>query len=352
MSDKEMNDMELEELERLDQMVTEALLRDSATAPDADSEWQKLAARMSANSEESAPSAASPAIPYQEEPEQRFSLRALWTVVGTVAAIALVVVLLNIKGIQNDQSSIYQAKAEPTDIVILDEQENERVVKGNELTLAQAQVVENHTVVVPEGKDMKLTLADGTQVWLNANSRFTYPTAFTGKERKVSLQGEAYFKVAHDAQHPFIVKAGDMQTRVLGTEFNVDASDASHPHVTLVEGSVSVSAVSHYMNKVIVPGEDAALNQQGEIMVSHVDTNDVACWREGIELFDDVTLRDILVQMGSWYNVSVVCHDDAILNTHLRYMYDRKQGLEEAVKMLNQISNNKIKLHNNTILVE
>ena len=352
MSDKEMNDMELEELERLDQMVTEALLRDSATVPDADSEWQKLAARMSANSEESAPSAASPAIPYQEEPEQRFSLRALWTVVGTVAAIALVVVLLNIKGIQNDQSSIYQAKAEPTDIVILDEQENERVVKGNELTLAQAQVVENHTVVVPEGKDMKLTLADGTQVWLNANSRFTYPTAFTGKERKVSLQGEAYFKVAHDAQHPFIVKAGDMQTRVLGTEFNVDASDASHPHVTLVEGSVSVSSVSHYMNKVIVPGEDAALNQQGEIMVSHVDTNDVACWREGIELFDDVTLRDILVQMGSWYNVSVVCHDDVVLNTHLRYMYDRKQSLEEAVKMLNQISNNKIKLHNNTILVE
>ena len=106
------------------------------------------------------------------------------------------------------------------------------------------------------------------------------------------------------------------------------------------------------MNKVIVPGEDAALNVQGEIKVSHVDTNDVACWREGIELFDDVSLRDILVQMGSWYNVSVVCHDDAVLNTHLRYMYDRKQGLEEAVKMLNQISNNKIKLHNNTILVE
>lgn len=271
---------------------------------------------------------------------------------GTVAAIALVVVLLNIKGIQKNQSSIYQAKAEPTDIVILDEQENERVVKGNELTLAQAQVVENHTVVVPEGKDMKLTLADGTQVWLNANSRFTYPTAFTGKERKVSLQGEAYFKVAHDAQHPFIVHAGDMQTRVLGTEFNVDASDASHPHVTLVEGSVSVSSVSHHMNKVIVPGEDAALNAQGEIKVSHVDTNDVACWRDGIELFDDVTLRDILVQMGSWYNVSVVCHDDAALSTHLRYMYDRKQSLEEAVKMLNQISNNKIKLHNNTILVE
>lgn len=351
MSDKDMNDMGMEEQELLGQMVTEALLRDSHTAPDAGSEWQKLAARMSANSDDSILSAVSSA-PCQEESAQHFSLRALWTVVGTVAAIALVVVLLNIKGVPNDKSSIYQAKAEPTDIVILDEQENERVVKGNEMTLAQAQVVENHTVVVPEGKDMKLTLADGTQVWLNANSRFTYPTAFTGKERKVSLQGEAYFKVAHDVQHPFIVYAGDMQTRVLGTEFNVDASDTSHPHVTLVEGSVSVSSMNHPANKVIVPGEDAALNLQGEIKVSHVDTNDVACWRDGIELFDDVALRDILVQMGSWYNVSVVCHDDAVLNAHLRYMYDRKQGLEEAVRMLNQISNNKIKLHNHTILVE
>lgn len=332
MSDIEMNDMGMEEQALLGQMVTEALLRDSQAAPDASSEWQKLAARMNANSKK--------------------PLRPLWIAISAAAAIALVVVLLHVRGIYEDKSSIYQAKAEPTDIVILDEEENERVVKGNELTLAQTQEVENHTVVVPEGKDMKLTLADGTQVWLNANSRFTYPTSFTGKERKVSLQGEAYFKVAHDAQHPFIVHAGDMQTRVLGTEFNVDASDASHPHVTLVEGSVSVSSMNHPANKVIVPGEDAALNAQGEIKVSHVDTNDVACWRDGIELFDDVTLRDILVQMGSWYNVSVVCHDDAALSTHLRYMYDRKQSLEEAVKMLNQISNNKIKLHNNTILVE
>ena len=349
MSDIEMNDMGMEEQELLGQMVTEALLRDSQAAPDASSEWQKLAARMSANSEKPALSAESS---ISEAPVRRFSLRPLWISVSAAAAIALVVVLLHVRGIHEDKSSIYQAKAEPTDIVILDEEENERVVKGNELTLAQTQEVENHTVVVPEGKDMKLTLADGTQVWLNANSRFTYPTSFTGKERKVSLQGEAYFKVAHDAQHPFIVHAGDMQTRVLGTEFNVDASDASHPHVTLVEGSVSVSSMNHPTNKVIVPGEDAALNAQGEIKVSHVDTNDVACWKDGIELFDDVTLRDILVQMGSWYNVSVVCHDDAALSTHLRYMYDRKQSLEEAVKMLNQISNNKIKLHNNTILVE
>jgi len=342
-SEKNIDDMGLGEQRRIEQMVTEALMRDKVVAPDADAEWKKLAARMAGNSD-------ALNLDLHEEPAQHFSLRAMWTVVGTVAAIALVVVLLNIKGLQADNASVYQAKAVPTDILILDGQEHERVVKSHEITLAATSLVEQHTVVVPEGKDMKLTLSDGTEVWLNANSRLTYPTAFKGKERKVTLQGEAYFKVTHDAHHPFIVKAGDMETHVLGTEFNVNASDATHPHVTLVQGSVKVTS-DHY-NKVIVPGEDAAVDEQGAIKVCHVDTNDVAWWKDGIQLFNDTSLRDILVQLGSWYNVNVVCHDDALLDKHLRYMYDRRRGIEEAVKMLNDITNNKIKLHNNTILIE
>jgi transmembrane sensor len=229
---------------------------------------------------------------------------------------------------------------------------------GNEIKLASSVKVERHTVVVPEGKDMKLILADGTQVWLNANSRLIYPTAFKGKNREVELQGEGYFKVTHDAYHPFIVKAGDMQTSVLGTEFNVNAFDQSNPHVTLVEGSVKVSSVlthkteTQVAGKIIVPGEDAVLNEQGKIIVSHVDTDDVACWKDGIQLFNDASLREIVLQLGSWYNVNVVCHDESLLNTHLRYMYNRRNGIEEAIKMLNDISNNKIKLKNNTILIE
>lgn len=341
LSEKNIDDMDLGEQRRLEQMVTEALMRDKTAVPSADAEWQKLAARMAAHSE---------SLDTAEEPAQRFSLRALWTVVGSVAAIALAVVLLNIKGIQEDKSSVYQAKASSSDILILDEHEHEHVVKSSEVKLAATSQVERHTVVVPEGKDMKLTLSDGTEVWLNANSRFTYPTAFKGSERKVILQGEAYFKVTHDARHPFIVKAGDMQTRVLGTEFNVNASDATRPHVTLVQGSVKVT--SGHSDKVIVPGVDAAVDEQGAIKITHVDTNDIVCWKDGIQLFNDTSLRDILLQLGSWYNVNVVCHDEALLNKHLRYMYDRRSNIGEAVKMLNSITNNKIKLHNNTILIE
>ncbi len=344
MLDNNIEDMPMEEKARLDQLVTEAMMRDRAGAPDVDGEWEKLSKRLLSKG------TLSSGQDSREETPQQHSLRAMWTVVATVAAIALVVVLLNIKGLQADKEVVYKAQANPTEVVIIDAQNQERVVKGKELKMAAVPQVEEHTIVVPNGKDIKIRLADGTEVWLNANSKLTYPTAFTGRERKVALQGEAFFKVAHDARHPFIVKAGDMQTRVLGTQFNVDASDAAHPHVSLVEGSVKVSSLGN--DKVIVPGEDAAVGSHGEIKVTHVEVNDVACWREGVQLFDNVPLRDILVQMGSWYNVSVVCHDEAILNNRLRYMYDRNQSLEEAVKMLNGISNNKIKLRDNTILVE
>lgn len=333
------DNMSLEEQALLEQMVTEALMRDKQKAPDADAAWGKMAERLDIKAHENA-----------AEEKHDFSIRAMWAVVATVAAIALVVVLLNIKGLQNDNATVFEAKSSPSGIVVLDAQDKERAITGNEIKLAATPQVEKHTIVVPEGKDVKLTLMDGTEVWLNANSRFTYPTSFRGKERQVSLQGEAYFKVAHDSSHPFIVKAGNLQTRVLGTEFNIRAFDSAHPHVTLVKGCVKVS--SSINNKVLVPGEDALVDEQGGIKVSEVDVNDVICWKDGIQLFNDTSLRDILTQLGSWYNVSVICHDNALLNSHFHYMYDRHQGLEEALKLLNSITNNKVKLHKNTILIE
>lgn len=353
MSDKKRNNIDHADQNLLEQMVTEALMRDKMETPDVDMEWKRLAARMTA------PSAEVKTTSRNEQLKVRFfSIRTLWMTIASVAAIAFIIFLISFKLDKATPGSLYEARKLSAEIVVLDEQDHEQVINGNEIKLASSVKVERHTVVVPEGKDMKLILADGTQVWLNANSRLIYPTAFKGKNREVELQGEGYFKVTHDAYHPFIVKAGDMQTSVLGTEFNVNAFDQSNPHVTLVEGSVKVSSVlthkteTQVAGKIIVPGEDAVLNEQGKIIVSHVDTDDVACWKDGIQLFNDASLREIVLQLGSWYNVNVVCHDESLLNTHLRYMYNRRNGIEEAIKMLNDISNNKIKLKNNTILIE
>lgn len=353
MSDKKRNNIDHADQNLLEQMVTEALMRDKMETPDVDMEWKRLAARMTA------PSAEVKTTSRNEQLKVRFfSIRTFWMTIASVAAIAFIIFLISFKLDKATPGSLYEARKQSAEIVVLDELDHEQVINGNEIKLASSVKVERHTVVVPEGKDMKLILADGTQVWLNANSRLIYPTAFKGKNREVELQGEGYFKVTHDAYHPFIVKAGDMQTSVLGTEFNVNAFDQSNPHVTLVEGSVKVSSVlthkteTQVAGKIIVPGEDAVLNEQGKIIVSHVDTDDVACWKDGIQLFNDASLREIVLQLGSWYNVNVVCHDESLLNTHLRYMYNRRNGIEEAIKMLNDISNNKIKLKNNTILIE
>ena len=353
MSDKKLNNIEHADQNLLEQMVTEALMRDKMETPDVDMEWKRLAARMTA------PSAEVKTTSRNVQLKVRFfSIRTLWMTIASVAAIAFINFLISFKLDKATPGSLYEARKQSAEIVVLDDQDHEQVINGIEIKLASSVKVERHTVVVPEGKDMKLILADGTQVWLNANSRLFYPTAFKGKNREVELQGEGYFKVTHDAYHPFIVKAGDMQTSVLGTEFNVNAFDQSNPHVTLVEGSVKVSSVlthkteTQVAGKIIVPGEDAVLNEQGKIIVSHVDTDDVACWKDGIQLFNDASLREIVLQLGSWYNVNVVCHDESLLNTHLRYMYNRRNGIEEAIKMLNDISNNKIKLKNNTILIE
>lgn len=353
MSDKKRDNVKEVKPGLLEQMVTEALMRDKMKAPDRNEEWNKLVARMVAPTVEIETTS-------QDEIQKvgLSSVRTLWMTIGSVAAIAFIIFMVSLKFQKAIPGALYEARKQVAEIVILDNQNNERVVMGHEMTLPSSSKVEHHTVVVPEGKDMKLTLADGSQVWLNANSRLTYPTVFKGKNREVELQGEGYFKVTHDVHHPFIVKTSDMQTCVLGTEFNVDASNLSHPHVILVEGKVKVTSClangkgTPSTSKIIMPGEDATINEKGEINVSHIDTDDVACWRDGIQLFNDASLREIVLQLGSWYNVNVVCHDEALLHTHLRYMYDRRKGIEEALKMLNEISNNKVKLHNNTILIE
>ena len=116
--------------------------------------------------------------------------------------------------------------------IVLDEpQSNNQVLpktaiaKSEKKELDYRQVIstttQTHVLTVPRGESFKVVLCDGTEVWLNANSNFVYPTAFIGNERIVTLEGEAYFKVAKDAKHPFIVKTKTVQTRVLGTEFNI-----------------------------------------------------------------------------------------------------------------------------------
>ncbi len=126
--------------------------------------------------------------------------------------------------------------------------------------------------VFPRGETFKVVLSEGTEVFLNSDSRLAYPTIFKGKERVVSLEGEAYFKVTKDAKkHPFIVKSGNLQVRVLGTEFNVRSYSPTDVRVTLITGKVAVSDTCGVHSVEMMPGQSAQLSSNGTFAVKEVD---------------------------------------------------------------------------------
>lgn len=181
---------------------------------------------------------------------------------------------------------------------------------GNLLYDAAAEAMASiHTVRLPRGsKPLRLVLSDGTAVWLNASSSISYPTVFTGTERSVTITGEAYFEVAKDAQHPFIVQQGDSRIRVLGTHFNVNAyGEGEERRVTLLEGSVEVSRGSN--TRLLTPGQQAAIGD-ARISVSRPDTDAVMAWKNGQFIYDGTDIRTMLREISRYYDVEVTYRDE------------------------------------------
>jgi len=169
---------------------------------------------------------------------------------------------------------------------------NPMTVPGNELY---------NTLAVPAGGQYKLVLPDGSKVWLNAGSSLKYPTVFSGKKRAVTLTGEGYFEVAKDPMFPFEVTAGTSSVAVLGTHFNINAYE-NEPvlKVTLEEGSVRVnnSATLH-------PGEQAQVNHGTEIKILSADVEKELAWKNGLFIFKQTQLDEVMRQIGRWYNCEV-----------------------------------------------
>ncbi|HEY1112621.1 MAG TPA: FecR domain-containing protein [Chitinophagaceae bacterium] len=162
-----------------------------------------------------------------------------------------------------------------------------------------------HTMTTPRGRQYHLVLADGTRVWLNAASSITYPTAFTGTERTVSISGEVYFEVAHQAGKPFEVQKGDVRVQVLGTHFNVNAyEEESSLNVTLLEGAVRV--VKGEKSSAIKPGQQAQVHTGDLQVVSGVNVDEVMAWKNGSFRFGGADIGSIMRQLARWYDVEIV----------------------------------------------
>ena len=216
-------------------------------------------------------------------------------------------------------------------------------------TSGQETTVSTQTLQTPRGKDFKIVLSDGTEVWLNAESTLTYPSRFHEAQRIVELDGEAYFKVAKDSARPFIVRSGKLETQVLGTSFNFRNYIHSTPHVTLVEGRVLVTG--HDTSVTLHPNEDAQIGDDGTIRVTQVDPRSYTAWVDGYFYFDNASLEEIMRELGRWYNLNILFENPEAMKYHFNFWASRKNGIYNVIELLNDLGKVKASLDNNALII-
>lgn len=288
----------------------------------------------------------------KEEQQEESSGRRTWVVamriILSIAALYIISVLI-IKPWEETQSYIYTADANLQQVEMSSSEGKQTIDKQEIICKKGKNVKSTNHITVPEGKTLKVTLADGTEVWLNSGSKLSYPEAFDSRQRLVTLQGEAYFKVTHNDSQPFRVKVNGLVVTDVGTEFNIRGYEKHDTHVTLVEGCVNVRAKGH--EKALKPGEDATASGN-EIRVSTVDTEDFTSWREGVIIFNNASLQDIAVNICKWYQLNLVCKQSDLLQKRLHFVFDRNADVEDALTMLKDISGTTISITDNTLLIE
>jgi ferric-dicitrate binding protein FerR (iron transport regulator) len=190
-----------------------------------------------------------------------------------------------------------------------------------------------NTLVTPRGGQFRITLPDGTKVWLNAASSLRFPTAFNGKERAVQLIGEAYFEVAKNEQMPFKVEVNKMAVQVLGTHFNVMAyPDEANIQTTLLEGAVKIAHGGKTVQ--LKPGQQAELNTTGNMSVNEdVDIEEVVAWKNGYFHFNHESLEGMMRQIGRWYDAEIV-YEGNIPEREFGGKIERGSDISEVLKIL------------------
>ena len=208
---------------------------------------------------------------------------------------------------------------------------------------------ERMEVSTPAGTTTSITLDDGTQVLLSANSRLEYSKSFSADKREVKLVGEARFNVAKDAERPFIVHTRQLQTQVLGTVFDVKAYPQTPADVTLYEGKVEVS-LNGDAPQLMQPGEQAFLDKEGKLQLTKAP-EETSKWAEGEFAFDNKELKSVMQEIGSWYNISVVFHSRPLLEERIYLRMNRKVDANEVLTILNDMGIAKFEIVKEKIVV-
>lgn len=211
---------------------------------------------------------------------------------------------------------------------------------------------QNHMVVVPRGGEYRVTLSDGTEVILNSDSKLTFPNKFDSRIRKVTLSGEAFFRVASNKAVPFVILTGDNEIHVLGTSFNLTSyPEDQEIRTTLVEGKVEFH-ISDSMTQLLAPGEQLIYNKQScKTMLRNVDTRLYCNWIHGDLFFEEETLEAIMTKLARWYDIEVIYESpkakELVFSGELK-RYDR---FEKILDIISMTTNIRFTIQNKRVLI-
>lgn len=209
------------------------------------------------------------------------------------------------------------------------------------------QLLQNQ-IKVPKGSEYSIVLSDGTKVKMNADSHLDFPVQFADEhEREVTLEGEAFFDVTHDEQHPFIIKANDHTIYVLGTTFNVTAYAGEDITVTLVSGKIKVTAPTG--EYILAPNEQYSSHTAS---ISKVETELYTSWTSGAMEFDAMPLPDLLTKLSRCYNVDLKLASKELETMKFTGVIFRNKPLSFALEILHRVSDVKFERDGESILVK
>lgn len=251
---------------------------------------------------------------------------------------------------ENNSSNVKDAKGN-----IVGNQNGDKLVYGNG---SDSEKLVYNTIKIPYGKKFRLQLSDGTFVHLNSGTTLKYPVKFiAGENRQVFLDGEAFFDVAKDKKHPFIVNADELNVRVLGTHFNVSnyPEDAA-TDVVLVEGSVGMYQSNEEFdalkNVILKPGFKGSFNRENaKISTKAVITDIYTSWIDGGLTFRNMTFKNIITKLERRYNVTIINKNEKLANEKFNASF-KEESIENVMSYFNDIHGINYTIKNNQILIK
>ncbi|MDR0542562.1 MAG: FecR domain-containing protein [Dysgonamonadaceae bacterium] len=208
-----------------------------------------------------------------------------------------------------------------------------------------------NVIEVPKGERVNITLSDGTQIWLNAESKLTYPSRFASKNREIRMEGEAYFKVAKNKQKPFIIKNSLFDLQVTGTEFNVQAYSGENAEISLKTGEVIVNATNSCEKITMKPNDQVLYTTDGKTIRKQSDMSAIDSWTRDAIFLMEKPLSDIVKTLERKYNVSILLTDQSL--SKVRFTCRTKPGtsIAEVLNLLKETRQINYEFNNNSLII-